>query len=274
MSSFVAHFINVGCGNMTLLLFPNGRTYLYDCNVTDENEMDVLGYLAKAMGNRTAIDVFICSHRDADHMRGLRKVHDMYPISEIRDPGVVGTTTDSAEYKDFMALRREVGNGVINARTFLEIGQATIRYMHAADEICSDANDQSIVMKIEYAGSALLLAGDTSFRPWKERILPFYSAEKLKADILLGSHHGSLTFFDDPSDDKNYCTEHMRSISPAMTILSVGDNSWDLPDDKAVELYKNHSSGSSAGYKLRRTDVSGNMKLVIDSSGWTLTRNL
>jgi beta-lactamase superfamily II metal-dependent hydrolase len=59
-----------------------------------------------------------------------------------------------------------------------------------------------------------------------------------------------------------------------MTILSVGENPWDLPDDKAVELYKNHSSGSSAGYKLRRTDVSGSMKLVIDSSGWTLTRKL
>jgi len=203
MSELVAHFLDVGCGNMTLLLFSNA-TYLYDCNVTDDNEEDVLRYLATAMGTRTSIDIFVCSHRDADHMRGLRKIHDDYPIGEIRDPGVAGTTTDSPEYEDYMVLRREIGSRIIQARTKLEIGQATVRYMNSADEDFADANDQSIVMKIEYENSSLLLAGDTSFAPWKEKILPFYSDEKLRANILLGSHHGSLTFFDDPSDEKNY----------------------------------------------------------------------
>lgn len=273
MSSFVAHFINVGCGNMTLLLFPNGATWLYDCNVTDDNEDDVLGYLSKAMGNRTTINVFICSHRDADHMRGLRRVHDIYPVKEIRDPGVVGTTTNSSEYKDYMALRRDVINGTISAYKYLQVGQATVRYMHSADDVHTDANDQSIVMKIEYEGNALLLAGDTSFSPWKNSILNYYPDDRLKADILLGSHHGSLTFFDDPGDEEHYYTAHIKRIAPAMTILSVGDNAWDFPDDKAVELYKLYSTGSNKGYKVRRTDVSGNMKLVFSSDGWTLYKN-
>ena len=72
MSDLVAHFLDVGCGNMTLLLFPNGITYLYDCNVTDGNEEDVLSYLATAMGSRTSLDVFICSHRDADQCSRTR----------------------------------------------------------------------------------------------------------------------------------------------------------------------------------------------------------
>src|SRR6266481_534982 len=182
MSELVAHFLDVGCGNMTLLLFPNDTTYLYDCNVTDDNEEDVLRYLATAMGSRTSINIFVCSHRDADQMRGLRKIHDDYPIGEIRDPGVAGTTTDSPEYEDYMALRREIGSRIIQARTKLEIGHATVRYMNSADEDFTDANDQSIVMKIEYENSSLLLAGDTSFEPWKEKILPFYSDEKLRAN--------------------------------------------------------------------------------------------
>jgi beta-lactamase superfamily II metal-dependent hydrolase len=146
--------------------------------------------------------------------------------------------------------------------------------MNAADDDLYDANDQSVVMKIEYAGSAVLLAGDTSFRPWKESILPFYSDEKLRADILLGSHHGSLTFFDDPSDEKNYYTAHIKKIAPAMTLLSVGSNVWDLPDDKTIELYTRYSSGSNNGNKVFRTDEKGNMKLVLKSGGgWSLNVN-
>jgi beta-lactamase superfamily II metal-dependent hydrolase len=271
MGDVRVHFLDVGCGNMTLVVFPNGVTYLYDCNVTDDNEDAVLAYLSTAMGNRTSLDAFICSHRDADHMRGLRKVHDLYPISEIRDSGVPGTTTDSSEYEDYMAMRRMVRRHTIEARTKLEVGDATVRYMNAAYDDFTDANDQSIVMKIEYGNSSVLLAGDTSFRPWKEKILLFYPDEKLRADILLGSHHGSLTFFDDPSDNQYYYMAHIEKISPAMTLLSVGPNSFGLPDDKAVELYTKRSRGSDKGNKVYRTDEQGSMRLVLKGEGgWRL----
>ena len=88
MNDLFLHFLDVGCGNMTLILFPNGTTYLYDCNVTDDNEDDVLAYLGKAMGRRSTIQAFICAHRDAAHMRCLRTVQNLFPIGEIRDPGV------------------------------------------------------------------------------------------------------------------------------------------------------------------------------------------
>lgn len=274
MSQLVVHFFDVGCGNMTLVLFPTGATYLYDCNVTDDNEEAVLGYLDKAMGSRSSINDFICSHRDADHMRGLRKIHDVYPIGEIRDPGVAGTTTDSPEYEDYMDVRREIGSQVIQAFTKLEVGQATLRLMNSADEDFADANDQSVVLKIEYGDSSVLLAGDTSFQPWKEKILSYYSDEKLHANILLGSHHGSLTFFDDPSDEKNYYTAHLKKISPAMTLISVGPNSFDLPNEKSIELYTNDSSGSNNGNKVYRTDEQGNMRLALKGEGgWSLNIN-
>lgn len=272
MNDLVIHFIDVNCGNMTLVLFPNGVTYLYDCNITNENEDDVLAYLEKAMGSRTTIDTFICSHRDADHMRGLRSVHNAFPIGEIRDPDVPGTSTESSEYKDYMALRREIGHKTIEAFTKREVGDATVRYMNAANEECSAANDQSVVMKIEFGGRSALLAGDTSYLPWRESILPFYSEERLHADILLAAHHGSITFFDDPSDEQHYYTEHMRKIAPAMTLISVGANVWDLPDDKAVELYAKYSKGSSQGNKVFRTDEKGSMKLVLKTDGgWSLS---
>ena len=268
------HFVDVGIGNMTLLRFPNGTTWLFDCNLTDDNSDTVLAYLDKAMGMRTHIDTFICSHRDADHMRGIKKVHEAYSITEIRDPGVPGTTTDSSEYEEYMDLRRQLGGPVIKARRYRDVGSVRARFMNAADDDLSDANDQSIVLKIEFAGSSVLLAGDTSFRPWKELILPNYSGADLRANILLGSHHGSLAFFDDPDDEKYYYMAHIKAIKPEMTIISVGPNVHDLPDDKAMELYEKYSSGSDQGNKVYTTEDQGNMKLTLKSEGgWNLKTN-
>lgn len=268
------HFINVGCGNMTLLLYPNGTTHLYDCNLTEDNKKDTIAYLKKAMGQRRGFNAFVCSHRDADHMRGIKIVHEAFPVAAIWDADVPGTSTDTSEYLEYMGLRRKLPSKVIEARTYQDIGEVVVRWMNSKDDRFSDANDQSIVMKLEYKGNSALLAGDTSYRPWKEAILPHYSAEKLKASIFLAPHHGSLTFFDDPSDEKNYYTEHIRKITPAMTIVSVGPNVHDLPDKKAMELYEKHSTGSSQGNKVFTTEEKGNMKLVLKADGgWTLSAN-
>ena len=91
------HFLRVGCGNMTMILFPGGTVWFYDCNITEENESAVFSYLQRVMVE-PFITTFVCSHRDADHMRGIKKLHARYPILRIRDAGVPGTTTTSNEY--------------------------------------------------------------------------------------------------------------------------------------------------------------------------------
>ena len=262
------HFIDVGLGNMTLLRFPNGTTWLYDCNITEDNEDTVFRYVKKAMNGRTRFQAFVCSHRDADHMRGVTKVHNKYPIGEIWDADVPGTTTDSPEYREYMDLRRELGSKVIKPRTCQDVGGVTVRWMNGKDDGLSGANDQSIVVKIEYGGSALL-AADTTYVPWRDKILPKYTDAKLSADILLGAHHGSDTFFNDPPS--NEYEAHMRKIKPAMTLLSVGPNNHGLPDSNAIRLYNKHSRGSNKGNKLYRTDQQRNMKLTLKKAGgWDL----
>lgn len=268
------HFINVGCGNMTLLCYPNGTTHLSDCNVTDENANEVIGYLSKAMGQRRGINAFICSHRDADHVRGIKTVHRYFPIAAIWDADEPGTSTDSSEYLDYMDLRRRVATDTIEAKKFQQFGEVLVRWMNSKDERFSDANDQSVVMKIEYKGNSVLLAGDASYWPWKESIMPHYSVEKVRANILLAAHHGSITFFDDPSDDKHYYMAHIEAIKPEMTIVSVGPNVHGLPDAKALELYEKKTSGSNQGNKVFTTQDKGNIKLVLGENGsWTLTPN-
>lgn len=271
--SMAVHFIDVGCGNMTMIIMPNGQALMYDCNITDDNQYQVLQYVQNIIGRRGTIDVFLCSHREADHMRGIEKLHSAHTIQEIWDTGVAGTTTTSSEYRTYMNLRNRISSRTIEARKYWDYGAAKLRCMNSAWPDYNDPNDESMVMKIEYGGSGVMLAGDTSCRPWKDKIQPKYSDSDLKSSILLASHHGSLTFFDDLSD-QYYYTTHLQKIKPEMTLISVGPNVHDLPNSKAVEFYEKYSTGSRQRNKVFTTEDKGSMRLTIDENGsWSLGIN-
>lgn len=271
MEAMEIHFLDVGCGNMALWLFPNGTTWICDCNITDDNEDAVMAYLRKVLSGRQRVDAFICSHRDADHMRGIKKLHKAYPLGGIWDNGVEGTTTNTPEYLEYMDLRRQLRHGEIAAGSCQSVGGVEISWLHSKDPDYSDANDQSIVAKIDFIGSSVLFPGDTSYAPWKDKLVRKYG-ERLKSNILLASHHGSITFFEDPSDAGNYYVAHMQNIRPEITLISVGPNVHGLPDPKAVKLYEQLSSRLSEGRKVFTTQEMGNMKLVLRGGGrWTLS---
>lgn len=262
------HFMNVGQGNMVLIQIPNNKTIIYDCNITKENEYDVLNYLDSKI---KSIDIFINSHRDADHMRGIEKLENRFGISEIWDSGVSGATTDSSEYFNYMNLRRSIGKEV-EALKYWTFGDCKLRIMNSKNSNFDDANEQSLVVKLEYGGNGVMLAGDTSYRSWKEFVEKYYSDSDLSSEILLASHHGSISFFDDPNDEKNYYVSHIKKINPAMTIISVGDST--LLDDKAVKLYEKYSRGSEQGNKVFTTLAKGNMLLTLKSEeSWSLSSN-
>ncbi len=199
------HFINVGQGNMTLIQLANGKNLLYDCNVTNDNENDVICYLAKQIGWNANINTFVCSHRDADHMRGVKKVHEYFPIKHIWDTGVAGTTPDSSEYKEYMELRRQVGCTEVTAVTRYDYGNTRLRIMNSKnDDLAKNANAQSIVIKVLHRDAkqdtnfdSVLLTGDTDATTWKN-IQRHYKCIDLSCSLLLASHHGSITYFDDP----------------------------------------------------------------------------
>lgn len=281
MSTFV-HFIDVGQGNMTLLRLQNGETLLYDCNVTDENEDYVIGYLSRYLARGAAVGTFINSHRDADHMRGVNKVHRRFPIRHVWCSGVTGTSPDCAEYEEYMDLRRKVGYRDIEARKYWDKGSCRLRVLNSKNpDLPDNANAQSIVIKVVHRRvssaenlSSVMLTGDTDAVTWKD-ILRHYNTSDFSCSILLASHHGSLSFFDDPSDERNYYAEHIKAMSPAMTVISVGDrNVHGHPHDKSVELYEKYSTGSNKGNKIKRTDRHGSIVVELkDDGGWSMNQD-
>ena len=272
--STIVHFIDVGQGNMVLVECANGVNLVVDCNITEDNKDRVLNYVADQIGGQGRLRAFVCTHRDADHMRGVRTLHDRFPIQEVWDSDYPGTSTDSDEYKAYMRLRRSIGVYVVEKKRRRNFGRTRLRFLSAKDSrLPGDANDQGIVLKVEQltsdksaAQSSTILTGDGSFATWKDGILKDYSAQELSSDILMAAHHGSLDFFDDPSS-RQYFVKHIEAIKPAMSLVSVGPNSYGHPDETALRLYRQHSSGSNKGNKVYRTDRQHTMKLTLKAGG-------
>ena len=275
----IVHFIDVGQGNMVLIETASGKNFVFDCNITNDNEDRVLDYVAEQIGEGASLHAFICSHRDADHMRGVKKLDDRFPVRRVWDSNYPGTTTDSAEYRAYMDLRRRVGNGVIKKQTCYDYGRTRLRFLSAQDDrLADDANAQGIVLKVEQRNQAMdriegsaMLPGDSDAQTWRHGILEDYTKSTVSSNILMAAHHGSISFFDDP-DDRFYYTVHLAAIKPAMTIVSVGANSHGHPSDTALDYYRKYSTGSDTGRKVWRTDTKGTMKLTLKSGGgWQLS---
>jgi beta-lactamase superfamily II metal-dependent hydrolase len=265
------HFLSVGQGNMTLIEAQDGTKIIYDCNILEGDPTNVLGYLAKTIGRGTRVDAFICSHRDADHMRGIEKLHKQFPILTIYDADVAGTTTNSSEYMTYMNLRRSVNYRVLNPHVRYNLGSTILKVLHAKTQsLAKDPNAQSIVLKVTHNVQgrnlrSVLLTGDTDVSSWKE-IQKYYQSSDLKCDILLASHHGAYSYFEEQGSRLRY-VDHLKAKSPIATIISVGNNAHGHPDRTAMQLYELHSKGFPNGNKLFRTDKHGHMSATLTDSG-------
>lgn len=275
------HFLDVGQGNMVLIKADDGTRFVFDCNITQENETRVLAYVEKVFGKGSSIKAFICSHRDADHIRGVKKLHAKNPIGKIWDAGYAGTTTDTTEYKEYMDLRRAVGERVIKRKTRDDFGKTRLRFMSDADErLPENANAQGIVIKVEQRSqhgdsclSSAMLPGDSDAETWRDGILKDYATTDVQSSILMAAHHGSNSFFDIPRSDKWY-TAHLQAIKPAMSIVSVGPNTHGHPKTEALGFYEKYSTGADNGAKVARTDKKETMKLTLKTEGgWQLQYN-
>jgi len=260
------YFLNIGQGNMAIGIFPDGKILAYDCNITTENEAAVFAYLKKIMP-KNSIDVFVNSHRDADHMRGIKKLHAKYPITSLFDSGVSGNI-DTPEYTEYMDFRRNITDKYEVTPNQWWTAHTNVKIINGKREDLDDPNSQSIVLHIDHNGSSLLLAGDTSATTWRDYIIPELGTA-VRSMVLFASHHGSHTFFNEDRDNDEDYTQHLALINPAIAIISVSDtNPHGHPDPDAITHYENHCYGTvNTKQKIFRTDLHGNMKLELNGDG-------
>ncbi len=275
------HLLNVGEGLMVLLIYPDQTTMLYDCNITQDNKNWIINYLkaniplrySKEEQKKTQwIDIFVNSHRDQDHYRGLKEVRAVFDIKSIWDSGETGATTQDDDYKYYMRLRldliKKYGDSAVivplpSRKSFFEFGGSQVYCLCSSEEFSDkDRSKQlrevleakiqhtnSIVLLVKYAGRSILLPSDSDWKAWQEKIVPNFNQDGfLKSNILVASHHGSRSFFTDENlndtidveanPDTTY-VESIDYIDPSIVLIPCGDyESARHPNKEALQIYK------------------------------------
>ena len=272
------YIINCGQGLMNLIVFPDKTVMLYDCNVSTDMQDGIMKELEEYIPTRTdeegnqykSIDIFVNSHRDTDHIRGLKSVNENFKIGSIWDSGQTGASTDNPDYLYYMQLRRNLkAKDENNLKVPIPSNQPINSYGKADVYCLADSEDyqevvceaqyqkiqhtNALVLLIIYEGRKILLTGDSDWKSWKEKIVPNFKGRDCSfedSDILIASHHGSRSFFTDEANDtideeENPDTtylEAIKMINPTIVLISCGSyETHHHPNGQAVEIYKEYA---------------------------------
>ena len=251
------HVLDVGQGDAIALRTPRGRWILVDAGRRwrggDAGRRTVIPYLRRRGGD---VALFVLSHPHDDHAGGAASVVRALQPRFWWEPAFV---TASPGYRGALAAVRAVGSAwsrVAPGRTFVLDG-VTLTVL-APDSSWTmaqhDANETSVVLRVAYGRTRLLLTGDAE-RGEEDWLLRHYRRDELAADVLKLGHHGSRT---------SSSVALLDAVAPRLAIASVGaGNRYGHPAPETLGALL------ARGIPALRTDLEGTV--VVRSNGEQLT---
>ena len=193
--SVEVHYINVGQSVSTLITSPNGETMLVDTGHYNDDGEHVLAYLQRHDISR--IDHLVTSHSDADHIGGNAAIIEYYEteadgIGAVYDPGIASSTQTYAEYLDAIETH-DVTLYETREGDTIDFGDVNVDVLGPPDPYLEseDRNENSIVLKLTYGETSVLLSGDAEDD--QEAYLVDEYGSALESTILKSGHHGSAS---------------------------------------------------------------------------------
>ena len=192
----------------------------------------------------------IASHYDEDHLNGIIGILHVLPVQHLLAPDY---ETDTSIYRSF--LHAVEANGVVvthpDAGDVYELGGARLQVLMPLRKSYEEENDRSIVIRVVYEDTSVLLPGDCSFTGEEDMIR---SGEDLNSTILVLGHHGSA-----------YSTsqDFLDAVNPEFAVISCGDdNTYGHPSRDVMTRLKQE------GIRIFRTDAQGDIHLQSDGDEW------
>lgn len=242
------HFIDVGQGDCTLLQTPDNRNILVDAGGKDTAE-DVVQYLKRQGVSR--IDLLVITHPHDDHIGGLPRVLEEFGVSMVVD---TGSPHGSETYRKILENidARRIDYRLAKEWPSLQISRCiSFDIIWPPEGYAPDGNDalnnSSIVIRVKYGETSLLLAGDI-----QSEAEDFLLADRqdFQSTILKVAHHGS---------DDSTSNEFLQVVQPEYAVVSVGiDNPYGHPSSALLRrLY-------ATGAHVYRTDHNGTVVFTTD----------
>ena len=258
-----ATFLDVGQGDAALVDLPDGRLLMVDAGGNPGGGIDpgaaVIAPLLRAR-RRDRVDIAVLTHPHPDHYGGLNAVMDGFEVGELWDSGQAeaerGLDDGADAAAQLLARARARGARVQKPGELCgrptDAGGARITVLAPcpAHDPGLDANDNSLVLRIEYRGRSLLLMGDAEGH---EEAALLASGAQLRADVLKVGHHGSRT---------SSSPALLAAAQPGVAIISAGAaNRFGHPHEDVVERLQ-----AASRHVLGLADAGGTV-VTIDSRG-------
>lgn len=240
------YFFDVGQGDAIYLRTFEGNDVLIDGGPGDA----ILSKLGTVMPftDRT-IEFVVLTHPHADHVSGLVEILKRYKVENVLLPRV---SYDSATFARFQELLEKNNVGIIRPRLgqriFLDdktVFDVYYPFLPEFSKLPEDINDVSVVAKISFGKSNVLLTGDAG-KDIESLLLHFDLP--LVSEIFKVGHHGSR---------HSSGSEFLKAAGATYSIISVGKNPYGHPHQEVLELL------SAENTKVFRTDQEGDIVFKI-----------
>ena len=215
--------LDVGQGDALFIESPTGTQVLVDGG-PNNNLMKEISHVLPWYDRH--VDILIVTNPDRDHYEGFIPFLDKYNTDLVLEPG---TTNPNPAYKvleDKIAIKN-IQKIIVSRGERIDLGGGAYLEILFPDRDISglSPNDGSIVMRLVYGETSVLLQGDSTAR--MEEYLAVLEGEALKSTILKVGHHGSRT-----STSEKYVT----AVKPLWAIISSGkDNSYGHPHKETLD---------------------------------------
>jgi competence protein ComEC len=259
-ADLTVHFIDVGQGDAVLIECDDyGQWALIDAG---DRFNDAVSRLRSYLGSQgvETIHLLVATHPHADHIGGMPMVLQEFTVLLVADSSYEAT---SALWRDYRELWTTLAIPTVFPKRGddIQLGNLGFEVLHPGDPVdrYADANNASIVIRLDYGDVSFLFTGDVEASAEAEMLseLGGRASELLDVDILKVGHHGSKT-----SSSEAF----LAMVTPEVAVISAGKgNRYGHPDQETLDAL------TEIGAEVYRTDHQGTIVIWTDGSEYSVT---
>lgn len=217
-------FLDIGQGDSIFIESPTGMQVLVDGG-PNNNLMKVISKVLPWYDRH--IDMLVVTNPDKDHYEGFIALLKRFKTDVVLEPGT--TNKNSAyEFLENKIKDKKIPKILARRGQIIDLGGGAYIEVIFPDRDVSglSPNDGSIVMKLVYGETSVLLQGDSTSNI--EHYLLGLGEDKLTSTILKAGHHGSKT---------SSSEEYVKAVSPEWVVISAGtNNTYNHPNKEVLDI--------------------------------------